>query len=121
MRKKLGAVAASHESEYFVVAALQGYVEVWHEGARGSYEVDKLIGEEVRLYRRNAVAFDAVHPVEFAAEVEEIVFAPVAEVADVNACYHYFLSALGSGFSACSLICAIVPERERPRALGIVQ
>ena len=68
-------------------------MEVGHETSRLSYKVDDVVGQKVGLNRRNAVAFDAFDAVEFANEVEEIVVAAFAEVADVDACDDYFLAA----------------------------
>ena len=87
-------VASVHESQHLVAAALQGDVEVWHEGTTLGAEADDLLGEQVGLDAADAVALDAVHAVESAEQVDELLARRLAEVADVDARQYDFLAAL---------------------------
>ena len=112
--EKGGIVVAVHEAEHGVGSALQRYVEMRHEAARGGAKFYDLVGEQVGLDRGDAVALYPLHAVEFADEVGERFGAPdqrycavggaafdsFAEIADIHPCDHYLFAPLG-GCGAC--------------------
>ena len=96
--KELGVVASVHEAEHFVAAALQGDVEVRHEGAAFGTEAEDFLREQIRLDAADAVALDAFHAVEGTQQVDEALARRLAEVADVDSGQHDFLSSLPGCF-----------------------
>ena len=78
-------VAAVHEAQHLVTAALQRDVEMGHERSAGGAEREHLVGEQVGLDARDAVAVDALDAVESLDELEERLARRLAEVADVDA------------------------------------
>ena len=87
-------VAPVHQSQHLVAARLQGHMEVWHEGAARGTELQYLVGQQVGFDAADAIAFDALHPVQCAYEVGKRLPRGASEVADVHARQHDFLSAL---------------------------
>ena len=71
-------------------------MEMRHERPRRRHEVDKVVGEQVRLYGADTVADNALHLVKFAAKVEQAVVTPGPEIADVHpGDYNLFSSGFG--------------------------
>ena len=108
--EKGGVVAAVHEAEHSVTAALERDVEVGHEPARAGAEADDVGGEQIGLNGGDAVTLYAVHVVESAEEREQVLVGTAPEVADIYACEHYLAPAL-SRHSA-----RLVHEEGDPRA-----
>ena len=95
--EKRRVVAALHERKHGVAAALKGNVEVGHEGAAVGAEINNLVGEQIRLNARDAVALDAFNLVKCVDELREVLAGGAAEIADVHAGEHNFKSAVGRG------------------------
>ena len=103
MSEKGGVVASFHEGEYGVAATLEGNVEVGHEGTAVGTEVHDLVGEQIGLDARDAVAFDAFDAIECADELCEALAGGASEITDVHAGEHNFASAVGCGlFGLCN-------------------
>ena len=79
-------VTAAHEPQNPVGTALQGDVEVVLELGRGGAEVDDLVGQQVGLDRRNAVAVDPPDLVQRPQQVDELLARGAAEIAGVDPC-----------------------------------
>ena len=86
-------VFASHQSQYLVAAALQGYVEMWYKLLAVGTESQHLIGEQVRFYTRYAITLDAFHLIESPNQVDERLVGRFAEIAYVHPCDDYLLAA----------------------------
>jgi hypothetical protein len=93
--KDVAGVAPVHQTQHLVVAALQGNVEMGHEGAAVGAVVDEGVVDEVGLERTDAEALDALHLVERLDQVDEFLTRRAAEVADVDARQYDFLTAFG--------------------------
>ena len=91
-------VAATHEAQHLVAARLKGDMEVGHERPRTGHEGNDVVGEQVGLERRDAVAADALNGIEGADETDERLACAFAEVADVDARDDNLLGALRHGF-----------------------
>ena len=85
-------VTSAHQAENTVRTALQRHVEMGLELGRRRAEADDVIGQKVRLDGRDAVAFDARHPVERREQVSEPLAGSPSEIACIDARYHDFLS-----------------------------
>lgn len=95
--KECCVVAAVHELEYLVAAALQWYMEVWHEGSALGAEPDDVWCEEVGFDAGDAVALYALDLIECLEEIEEGFACGASEVADVDAGDDYLFGALVGG------------------------
>ena len=118
-----GVVAAAHEVQHFIAARLQGYVEVGREMFRCGDEVDDFVGQQVGLYRGDAVPVDAFDLFEFLDELKKGLARRLAEVADVHARQDNLVSSLAC-HAACLLhevgdaAVAAAPTGKRYRAIG---
>ena len=78
-------VAAAHQAQNPVRTALERNVEMVHEFRRRSAKCDDFVGQQVRLDRRNAVAFDPFDLVERPQQVDEPLPRRAAEIPRVDA------------------------------------
>ena len=96
--KECSVVATAHQGQYIVAAALQGDVEVRHEGTALCAVFDDFVREQVGLYARNAIAVDALHSVEGLHELEKGFTRGASEVADVHTGQYDFSATCRCGF-----------------------
>ena len=94
--KQLAVVMAVHQFEHCVAAALQGNVEMRHEGTAVGTIVYQLIAHQVGFQTADAIAADAFHLVESLHQVNEAFAGGLAEIADVHAREHNLLATVGS-------------------------
>ena len=92
-------VMAAHKPQHRVAATLQRDVEMWHKLSRAGAELYYLIGEQIRLYRRYAIALYALHRVKASKQVHQALTCAVPVIAYVHPGYHY-LCTTGSGHLA---------------------
>ena len=78
-------VAAAHQAQNPVRTALERNVEMVHEFRRRGAKCDDFVGQQVRLDRRNAVAFDPFDLVERPQQVDEPLPRRAAEIPRVDA------------------------------------
>ena len=83
-------VPAAHQRQDAVASALDRNVKMRLESFRSRCESDDLVGQQVRLDRRNAVAIDAFDPVEGPQQVDERFAGRSAEIAGVDTCQYDF-------------------------------
>ena len=92
--KECRVVAAAHQLQHLIAAALKGYVEMGHEGTRMCTKVNNLIGQQIRLNAGNAIAFDALHTVQGTQQVNKGFVRGAAKVARVDPRDDNFLASL---------------------------
>ena len=119
--EQCGVVVAVHQFQHRVAARLQRYVKVGGKTFRGGDEGDNLVGEQVGLYRGDAVVGDTLDLVERLDEIEESLARLFAEVADVYPRDDNLLAPAAATSRAWAVSCSMVPLRLRPRAKGMVQ
>ena len=92
--KECRVVAAAHQLQHFVAAALKRYVEMGHESTRMYTKVNDLIGQQIRLNAGNAIAFDALHTIQGTQQVNKGFARGATKVARVDPRDDNFLASL---------------------------
>ena len=87
-----------HQPKNSVAATLQRNVEVRHEGPALGTIGNQLVTEQIGFQAADAIAADALYPIQGLDQVNETLAGCLAKVADVHTRQHNFLSAF-----SCSL------------------
>ena len=85
-------VPSVHESQHLVTSALQGDVEMRHEGTALCAEGNDLIRQQIGFYAADAIPLNALHTVQFAYQIQEGLSRCLSEVPDVDSRDDDFMS-----------------------------
>ena len=95
-------IATSHKFQNSIIATLKRDMEMGHEPTRRCNIFNYLVGQEIRLNRRNAVTVNTLDSIQSLDKVKECCACPFAIITDVDPGYHYFPSAFGSNLFGLS-------------------
>ena len=77
-------ITPPHQTENPVRTALERYMEVMLKLGRGRAECYDLVGQQIRLYARYPVSFDALHCVQCAQQLDETLARRTSEIARID-------------------------------------
>ena len=92
MTEQRRVITAAHQFQHLIAAGLQRHMEMRHEATRRRHPIDNLIGEQIRLYRGNAVTLYSVNLVQSLYKVKERIISPLSEITYVHSGQHDLLA-----------------------------